>query len=57
MGTAESPTVESIREGYRAGIKFFLSASNYGRGNNRHPCLFIPGASMPRLNGSPACLL
>ncbi|MGZ4886822.1 MAG: aldo/keto reductase [Candidatus Aminicenantales bacterium] len=34
MGTAESPTVEFIREGYDAGIKFFFSATYYGHGNN-----------------------
>jgi uncharacterized protein len=34
MGTAEAPTVEFIREGYDAGIKFFFSATYYGHGNN-----------------------
>lgn len=34
MGTAEAPTVEFIRQGYDAGIKFFFSATYYGHGNN-----------------------
>ncbi len=34
MGTAESPTVEFIRQGYDEGIKFFFSATYYGHGNN-----------------------
>jgi hypothetical protein len=34
MGTAEAPTVEFIRHGYDAGIKFFFSATYYGQGNN-----------------------
>ncbi len=34
MGTAEAATTEFIRQGYDAGIKFFFSATYYGRGNN-----------------------
>jgi len=34
MGTAEAPSVEFIRQGYDAGIKFFFSATYYGHGNN-----------------------
>jgi len=34
MGTAESPTVEFIRQGYDGGMKFFFSATYYGHGNN-----------------------
>lgn len=32
--TAESPTVEFIREGYDTGIKFFFSATYCGHGND-----------------------
>jgi hypothetical protein len=50
MGTAEAPTVEFIRQGYDAGIKFFFSATYYGHGNNER----LVGQALKDLRGSPS---